>query len=432
MAGTAQGKARRGPAVLVVLMRGSFDPANTVDHIVPIVERPAFGWSGAISVPAANRATTHTPRVRSPAGHRGMRGKPRTGTRPVDRKDRSPKQTMGFWSRVADFARQRDGDPARYEGIGPDTLWGEWGEGGGTASGVPVTTTSAMRHVAVMACVSILASDVAKIPLDVFRRLSNGGKEVLTDHYLHRLLRAPNDWQDGFEFKEMLQASLVLRGNGYAVAVRNGRGVPLYMVPIHPDRVGLFEAPTGEYFYFVTRNGLHEMAMLRDKPLMIPSYDMLHLRWMPMWNSLLGTSRLGMVRQSIGVSIGLEEHQARFIGQGARTGGVLSTDQKFANKEIREQLREEWQRLQAGPKNSGATAILEQGLKWQPLGLSMVDAQFINSRKFQLRDVARAFDVPPYKLAIEGESEGPAMVQMGQQYLERPDQQLLRAVEGQG
>jgi HK97 family phage portal protein len=123
------------------------------------------------------------------------------------------------------------------------------------------------------------------------------------------------------------------------------------------------------------------------------------------------------VRQLIGVSIGLEEHQARFIGQGARTGGVLSTDQKFANKEVREQLREEWRRLQAGPKNSGATAILEQGLKWQPLGLSMVDAQFIDSRKFQLRDVARAFDVPPYKLAIEGESEGPAMVQMGQQFL---------------
>ena len=139
---------------------------------------------------------------------------------------------MGFWSRVADFARQRAGEPG---GVGNETLWGEWGEGGGTAAGVPVTTSSAMRHVAVMACVSILAGDVAKIPLDVFRRLSNGGKEVLKDHYLHRLLRAPNDWQDGFEFKEMLQASLVLRGNGYAVAVRNGRGVPLYMVPIHPD-----------------------------------------------------------------------------------------------------------------------------------------------------------------------------------------------------
>lgn len=321
---------------------------------------------------------------------------------------------MGFWSRVADFATRRAGD------VEDDRLWGDWGGGGHTASGVTVNTTTAMRHVAVMACVSILSTDVAKIPLDVFRRLGNGGQEVVRDHFLHKLLRDPNDWQDGFEFKEMLQASLVLRSNAYAVAVRNGRGVPLYLVPIHPDRVCLFEAPSGEYFYAVTRNGLHEMAMLREQPLLIPSYDMLHIRVLPLFNSLMGSSRLSMAQQSIGLSIGLEEHEARFVGQGARTGGVLSTEQKFASKEIREQLREEWQRLQAGPKNSGATAILEQGLKWLPLGLSMVESQFIESRNFQLRDIARAFDVPPYKLAIEGEAEGPAMVQMGQQYLNGP------------
>ena len=321
---------------------------------------------------------------------------------------------MGFWSRIADFARRRSGD------AGDDRLWGDVGDWGPSHSGVPVNMSTAMRHVACMACVSILSEDVAKIPLGIFRRLSNGGKEPATDHPLHKLLRDPNNWQTAFEFKEMLQASLVLRGNAYAVAVRNGRGVPLYLVPIHPDRVGLFEAPSGEYFYAVTRNGLHEMAMLRDQPLLIPSEDMLHIRWLPMWNSLLGTSRLALIRESVGLSIGLEEHEDRFVGQGARTGGVLSTEQKFGSKESRDQLRDEWNKLQAGPRNSGATAVLEQGLKWLPLGLSMVDSQFIESRNFQIRDIARAFDVPPYKLAIEGESEGPAMVQQAQGYLNGP------------
>lgn len=320
---------------------------------------------------------------------------------------------MGFWSRVADFATRRSGED-------DDRLFREWGEGGLSNSGISVNTETAMRHVAVMACVSILAEDVAKIPLGVFRRLGNGGKEAAKDHFLHRLLRDPNDWQTAFEFKEMLQASLVLRGNGYAVAVRDGRGVPLYLVPIHPDRVGLFEAPSGEWFYAVTRNGLHEMAMLREQPILIPSRDMLHLRWLSQWNSLLGSSRLAMVRESIGLSIGLEKHQARFVGQGARTGGILSTDAKIGSKEAREQIRSEWQRVQGGPTNSGATAILEQGLKWQPLGLTMVDSQFIESRNFQIRDIARAFNVPPYKLAIEGESEGPAMVQQSQGYLNGP------------
>ena len=333
---------------------------------------------------------------------------------------------MGFWSRIADFARRRSGEAA-----GDDRLWGEIGDGGTTGSGVMVNSGTAMRHTAVMACVSILAGDVAKIPLDVYRRKENGGKEVITDHYLHRLLRAPNNWQDGLEFKEMLQASLVLRGNGYAVAVRNGRGMPLYMVPIHPDRVGLFEAPSGEYFYYVTRNGLHEMAMLREQPLMIPSRDMFHIRWLPMWNSLLGSSRLSLMRQSVGLSIALEEHEARFVGQGARTSGVLSTDQKFANKEVREDLREAWQKLQAGPRNSGAVAILEQGLKWQPLGPRWWTASS-SSRGISSFATWRGRSTCRRTSWHRGRDRRPGDGADGAAVFERSDQRLLRAVEGEG
>jgi len=322
---------------------------------------------------------------------------------------------MGLWSRIAGFALKRSGE-AGFD----DRMFGDWGGGGLANSGVNVNSATAMRHVACMACVSILSQDVAKIPWGVFRRLPNGGKEPATNHPLHRLLRNPNDWQTAFEFKEMMMASLVLRGNAYAVAVRNGRGEVLYLVPVNPDRVGIFEAPSGEYFYAVTRNGLHEMAMLREQPLLIPSYDVMHWRWLSQAHSLYGSSRLSMVRESIGLGIGLEEHEARFVGQGARTGGVLSTEGKLATKEAREQIRAEWQRVQSGPRNSGSVAVLEQGMKWQPLGLSMVDSQFIESRNFQLRDCARAFDVPPYKLAIEGETEGPAMVQQSQGYLNGP------------
>jgi HK97 family phage portal protein len=321
---------------------------------------------------------------------------------------------MSFWSRIADFALKRSGESG-YD----DRLFGDWGGGGPTNSGISVNSATAMRHVACMACVAILSQDVAKIPWGVFKRLPNGGKEPAKSHPLHRLLRNPNDWQTAFELKEMMMASLVLRGNAYAVAVRNGRGDVQYLVPVNPDRVGIFEAPSGDYFYAVTRNGLHEMAMLRELPLLIPSYDMVHWRWLSMAHSLYGSSRLSMVRESIGLGIGLEEHQARFVGQGARSSGVLSTDAKLV-KEVREDLRSQFNRVQAGVKNSGAIAVLEQGLKWQPLGLTMVDSQFIESRNFQIRDIARAFDVPPYKLAIEGESQGPAMVQQSQGYLNGP------------
>ena len=324
---------------------------------------------------------------------------------------------MGFWSTIAEFAARK---AANQGDVTDDRLFSDWGGGGQTNAGVSVNTDSAMRHAAVLACVSGLAEDLAKTPLDVYKPAANGGQEVDTSHWLHRLLREPNDWQTAFEFKELLQASLVLRGNAYAVAIRDGRGRPIKLIPIHPDRVGLFEAPDGSYFYSVTRNGLHEIAMLRDQPVLVPGYDMLHLRWLSTWNSLLGGSRLSMVSESVGVSIALEKHQARFIGQGARTSGVLKTEHKFATKEVREDLRSQFERIQAGPANSGAVMVLEQGLEWQPLGLSMIDSQFIESRNFSVRDIARAFNFPTYRLALEGEAEGTAMVQQAQNYLNGP------------
>jgi HK97 family phage portal protein len=324
---------------------------------------------------------------------------------------------MGFWSRLADFTLARAGPDAETAN---DRMWGEWSDSNHSGAGVPVNSETAMRHVAVMACVAVLSEDVAKIPFGIFERLPNGGKRPALNHHLHKLLRAPNRWQTGFEFKEMMQAALVLRGNAYAVTVRDDRAREQILVPIHPDRVALWEAPDGNYFYAVSRNGLFETAILRDLPFLVSADDMFHLRWLSTWNSLLGSSRLSLIRESVGLGIGMEKHQARFVGQGARSGGVLTTDTKFTTPESREQLRSEWQRVMAGPGNSGAVAILEQGLKWQQLGLSMVDSQFIESRNFQIRDIARAFDVPPYKLALEGENEGPAMVQMGQQYLNGP------------
>jgi HK97 family phage portal protein len=320
---------------------------------------------------------------------------------------------VSLWSRIAGAFSSKSGSAGA---VGSE--FHDWfGEGNSLGdSGVAVNSFTSMSHVAVMACVSILSEDLAKIPLDIYRHNSKGGREVATDHYLHGLLRNPNDWQTAFEWKEMMQSALVLRGNAYSVAVRDGRGRTKYLVPIHPDRVAIWEAPTGEYFYFVTRNGLHEMAMLSSTPIMVPSEDMLHIRWLSQWNSLYGTSRISLIRESIGLAMGLERHQARFTGQGARVGGVLATDQKLAT-EARNQLKAEWQAMKTGPRNSGATAVLEQGLKWQPLGLTMVDSQFIESRGFQLRDAARAFRVPPYKLGIEGESSGPSMVQQNQQYL---------------
>jgi HK97 family phage portal protein len=301
---------------------------------------------------------------------------------------------MGLWNRITSAFGAKSGslggDPVGSEIFGLNEGWG-W-----ASSGIPVNSISAMQQVAVMACTSILSEDVAKLPL--------------------QLLRKPNAWQTRFEFIEMLQAALVLRGNGYAVIVRDARGTPTMLVPIHPDRVTLYEAPDGEIFYFVTRQGLHEMAVLKDLPIMIHSDDILHVRWLSNWNSLLGVSRIGLMREAIGLAMAQEQHAGNFARQAARPSGVLQTDRKLS-KEVIDRLLDAWKKDQGGIQNSGKTRVLEEGLKWQALTMSMVDAEFMDQRRFSVEDIARGFRVPLYKIGVPSEGQGTALVQQDQEYL---------------
>ncbi|HUC70393.1 MAG TPA: phage portal protein [Stellaceae bacterium] len=287
----------------------------------------------------------------------------------------------------------------------------EWGL---STAGIAVNDVTALRYVAVMTCVAILAEDIAKLPVRMMRRLPNGGKEQVANHFLARLLRHPNAWQTRFEFMEMMMASVVLRGNAWAVILRDANGFPTQLVPLHPDRVTLFEAPGGEWFWVVTRQGLHEMAVLRDMPVMIHSDDMLHIRWLQTWHSLLGTHRVALMRETIGLGMAQEQYATRLMGSGARPGGVLQTDRKLS-EEAFERLRDGFNQNYAGLRNAGRTAILEEGLKWQPLAMTAEQAEALKSREFQLEDVGRGFGVPRHRLGLPIERGD--LVQLQQLYL---------------
>ena len=317
---------------------------------------------------------------------------------------------MGLVQRIAAAIRNKSDDSVGSELIGA----GGWGVP--SAAGVYVNALSSLRHVPVMSCVSMLSEDVAKLPLSVFRRKPDGGKVEATDHPLHRLLRKPNAWQTRLEFIEMMQSALVLRGNAFAVILRDWRGRPTSLVPIHPDRVTLFEAPGLEYFFAVGRQGMHEMAVLADMPMLIAAEDMLHVRWLSTWSSLLGSSRIGLIREAVGLGLAQEHHQAAFAANGVRPSGVLSTDQKLSS-EVVNRMVEAWKSDAAGSRNSGKTRVLEQGLKWESMTMTMADAEFIEARRFSVEDIGRAFRVPLYKLGVPSEGAGSAMIQQDQEYL---------------
>lgn len=284
-----------------------------------------------------------------------------------------------------------------------------------SATGVRIDQQTAMACDVVWACVKMISEDVAKLRPQLVRKFPDRSRALATDNPLFPLLRAPNDWQTWQEFAWMMMVGLLLRGNGYAVIVRNGRGQPQYLVPINPDRVALWEAPGGELFYRVTRAGLHELAKLASVPLLVPARDVFHLKGLSA-NGLLGLSTIALNRESIGLALAQEQQAARWMGNAARPSGILTTDQKMT-QDAYDRSKKAWIDAQAGLANSGKTAMLEMGLKWQPLSMTSQDVEFIASRTFQLNAVARLWRVPPHMIGELTKATNNSLTQLSQEYV---------------
>lgn len=257
-----------------------------------------------------------------------------------------------------------------------------------SSTGITVTPQRAMALTAVFACVRVLANAVASLPLPVYKRLNPAGKEEAPGHPLYRLLHdRPNPEMTSFTFRETLQHHLSLWGNIYAEKEFDGAGRVIALWPLLPDRTRAVRV-AGEKVYVTTVNN-REVGLGADRVLHIPGMG---------FDGVQGYSPLALARQSMGLAAATEEYGARFFGNGSRPGGVLQTDQKMSDP-AKANLRESWERIHSGLSGAQRVAILEQGLKWQTIGIPPEDAQFLETRKFQVIEIARFFGVPPHMIA---------------------------------
>ena len=260
-----------------------------------------------------------------------------------------------------------------------------------TSSGMRVSPDSALRLAAVYACVRILAETIASLPLVVYQRRPDGGKDRVTDHWLYRLMaKRPNRFQNPFEWREMLQGHLALRGNAFNQIITNPRGEIIELMPIHPDRVKIELLPSGEYRYRISDRSGTEVTL--------PRGEVWHLRGLSS-DGLMGMSPIELARENLGTALAAQGYGARFFANDAKpTGGWIEFPGSFKDSEAKKVFRESYQQAQSG-SNRGKVLVLENGMKFHEVGVTNKDAQFLELRKFQITDVARLFRVPPHMIA---------------------------------
>lgn len=296
---------------------------------------------------------------------------------------------MSILSRI--FRSEGQGSPQRFSDWAD--FW--YGPTGGTltSSGMRVNATSAMQLAAVYACVRAITRPIASIPLKTYRYLPNGkGKAEAPEFPLYRVLASqPNQWQTSYEFREMMQSHLLLRGNAYAEIVPGPLGAVQELRPINPDRVKVSRLPNQRLRYDVTQPDGSNQPLNQD--------EMFHLRGYSD-DGVVGLSVIQVfAREVIGLHLAGQESAARSYRNSAQLGGVVSGPKKL-DAEAYKNMRESWQGTYGDPSNAGKVAFLEQDFKFYPITVSPKDAELLASRQYGAVEIARIFGVPQHKIGV--------------------------------
>lgn len=257
-----------------------------------------------------------------------------------------------------------------------------------TNSGASVTPEKAMRLTAVNCAVRILSEGVASLPIQLFKRNDTGRERDLGHFLVDAPIRHPNAWQTPFDFKEMMTIHLLLRGNAYAQIVPTKEGRISQLIPLHPDSIEVKSTRKKTIQYIYTRSDGTKRTF--------QAWQIFHLRNMPK-DGLVGISPIQSCREALGLSLSAEEYGSRFYKNDSTPGGVL-THPGRVDDDVHARLKKSWQEAHSGVKNAHNVAILEEGMDWKPISISAKDAQFIESRNFQISEIARIFNLPPHLL----------------------------------
>ena len=304
------------------------------------------------------------------------------------------------------FGQARDKPVDKAADAGYSFLFGR------TTSGKPVNERTAMQTTAVYACVRILAEAVASLPLHVYEYQDDGGKKLVHDHPLYYLLHdEPNPEMTSFVFRETLMSHLLIWGNAYAQIIRDGAGRVLGLYPLLPDKMDVQRDDRGNIYYVYSRNSDENPMFKEYGDIRLKAEDVLHIPGLG-FDGLIGYSPIAMAKNAVGMTLACEEYGASFFANGANPGGVLEHPGVLKDPS---KVRESWNSVYRGVNNAHKIAVLEEGMKYQQIGIPPEEAQFLETRKFQINEIARLYRIPPHMV---GDLDKSSLSNIEQQSLE--------------
>lgn len=265
---------------------------------------------------------------------------------------------------------------------------------GPSASGKTVNEFTAMQMTAVYACVRILAETLVALPLQLYR-YTPGGKERVYDHPLYHLLHdEPNPEMTSFIFRETLMSHLLIWGNAYAQIIRDRLGRVQGLYPLRPDKMTVCRDERGKIFYLYTKTGDENPNIKPYGQVNLQKEEVLHIPVLG-FDGLVGYSPIAMARNAVDMTMACEEYGASFFANGASPSGVLEHPGVLEDPA---KVRDSWNAVYRGTSNAHKVAVLEEGMKYQQIGIPPEEAQFLETRKLQLDEIARLYRIPPHMI----------------------------------
>lgn len=278
----------------------------------------------------------------------------------------------------------------RFNLKNPDDWFVNWvGGGSQTSSGANVNQLTAMQYTPFWASVRIISGTLAFLPFLVYERKEDGKVRKPTHPAFKLLHDRANDFIDALTLKETLQAHALTYGNGYAEIQRNGAGRPIALWPLLPNRVWRRIGDDGKPFY--------ELRMPDGTTTLLDDLNVLHIKGLG-FDGYTGYNVVAMQKEAIGYGIAVKEYAGRFFSGDATPGGVLEHPQNLSETALKN-LYNSWNNRHQGLNSGQRLQILEEGMKYNPIGVNPEQAQSLEVQKYTVDDCARIFNIPPHKIA---------------------------------